>query len=236
MEGRIIEVKERPWWELALDFLYVPDCPGCGRLAIYGLCADCLKGVQPLKLKLPTGLIVYCGGWYERSLKKAVLSFKKMEQTYLLFALVRLMLRALPANWTKFPLYCLSVPANRRRRRSFYGPDLMAQELLRQVPQWQSGQNWLRPVRRFQVQKMLRRRERFHNVQGGYEASAEVEGKHIVIIDDVTTTGATLEEAALALQQRGAAGVAAFTAAASSYIQRSDIEWERLEPNKLKIV
>ncbi|MGM9998046.1 MAG: ComF family protein [Candidatus Bruticola sp.] len=236
MEGRIIEVRERPWWELALDFLYVPNCPGCGQLSVYGLCADCLRQVQPLKLRLNTGLVVYSGGWYEQTLQKAVLSFKKLEQTYLLFALARFMLRALPLSWQKFPFYCLSVPASVRRRRWFYGPDLIKNELLRQLPSWRSGQSWLYPVRAFQVQKMLRRRERFQNVQGGYEASAEVQGKYLIIIDDVITTGATLEEAALALKKSGAAGVAAFTVAASAHIQRSDIEWELLEPNLIKII
>ncbi|MSU56083.1 MAG: ComF family protein [Candidatus Taylorbacteria bacterium] len=56
--------------------------------------------------------------------------------------------------------------------------------------------------------------ERLYNLEGCFEAdSAEVAGRNIILIDDVATTGATIEEAKRALKSAGAKKVIAFTVA-----------------------
>ena len=66
---------------------------------------------------------------------------------------------------------------------------------------------WLRCVRRTAPQKTLKVTARRTNVQDAFRASPLVSGKHILLIDDVMTTGATAEEAARALRRGGAARV-----------------------------
>ena len=234
---RVLTIKDRPWWERALDYLYTPNCPGCGELPVYGLCSACLEQVKPLRLQLHSGLVVYSGGFYEGSLKKAILALKKSEQTYLYYALVRLLLRALPTKFIQRPFYCLSVPANaeRLRRRGFYVPHLFIKELLRQISLWQEGNCWLTASRNFQVQKLLGRRERFQNVENGYMANSSAQGRSIILVDDVLTTGATLTEATLALSQSGSKEIYALTAAVSPHLRRTDIVFEELIPNTIKI-
>jgi ComF family protein len=59
-----------------------------------------------------------------------------------------------------------------------------------------------------QVGKTLQ--ERRLNVGGAFEASGKrVEGRHVLLVDDVLTTGSTLDAAAHALKQAGAAFVSA---------------------------
>ncbi len=56
--------------------------------------------------------------------------------------------------------------------------------------------------------------ERRSNVSGAFEAKAGlVRGRRIVVIDDVCTTGATLEACALALRSAGAQSVWGLTLA-----------------------
>ncbi len=58
------------------------------------------------------------------------------------------------------------------------------------------------------------RRERLKNLGGCFSANkAEVEGRNVILIDDVATTGATLAEARRALLSAGARKVIAFTLA-----------------------
>lgn len=52
-------------------------------------------------------------------------------------------------------------------------------------------------------QTRLPRRERLTNVEGAFRANESVRGAHIFLIDDVTTTGATLQAASRALTRAG---------------------------------
>jgi ComF family protein len=52
--------------------------------------------------------------------------------------------------------------------------------------------------------------ERRLNVHEAFEATADAQGRHILLIDDVLTTGATMRSAAETLLSRGAASVSAY--------------------------
>ncbi len=57
------------------------------------------------------------------------------------------------------------------------------------------------------------REERITNIYGCFEANPQIEGKYIILIDDVVTTGTTLSEARNTLLSAGAIDVFAFTIA-----------------------
>ncbi len=73
----------------------------------------------------------------------------------------------------------------------------------------------LKRIRATRQQVGLGRSERDKNVRGAFrvpkDLAIEVKGQHIVLIDDVFTTGATLEACARALKRRGAAQVDCLT-------------------------
>lgn len=55
-------------------------------------------------------------------------------------------------------------------------------------------------------QAALSAKERRHNPQGSF-AACHVQGKHVLLLDDIMTTGSTLRHAAQALHEGGAASV-----------------------------
>lgn len=59
------------------------------------------------------------------------------------------------------------------------------------------------------AQRRLSRDERQRNLRGVFVASDRVRGRHVVLVDDVMTTGATCDAAAAALKHAGAAHVLA---------------------------
>lgn len=105
-----------------------------------------------------------------------------------------------PMHWTRLAM------------RSFNQAAWLAQALSRE-----SGKPWkpgaLTRFKRRKSQAGLSASERRRNVGGAIKASARFEGKIIVVVDDVFTTGATLEACARALRKAGAAEVHGLTLA-----------------------
>ena len=66
---------------------------------------------------------------------------------------------------------------------------------------------WLARVRTTQPQSDLGAAERRANVRGAFAADTAVAGRHVAIVDDVLTTGATVAECARMLRAAGAARV-----------------------------
>lgn len=71
----------------------------------------------------------------------------------------------------------------------------------------------LRKTTRTGSQQQLKRDERLKNLSRSFHASAKVSGLHIGLVDDVITTGATLEAASQTLLNAGAAKVSAYALA-----------------------
>ena len=104
------------------------------------------------------------------------------------------------------------VPLHRARlwRRQFNQAAVLAREVSRV-----SGVPWdpmaLRRVKSTASQVGMTRPQRMDNVQGAFAVAPEragaVAGRRVLLLDDVLTTGSTLNAAARALERAGAAGV-----------------------------
>jgi ComF family protein len=70
-----------------------------------------------------------------------------------------------------------------------------------------------RRVRDTPPQMGLKHDARRRNVRGAFECSTDVRGRHIAVIDDVMTTGTSLDELAAALKRAGAREVSCWVAA-----------------------
>lgn len=96
------------------------------------------------------------------------------------------------------------VPLTDRRRwkRGYDQSELLARAVARElglpcVP-------LLEKVKNTRIQHDLSRREREKNIKNAYRADRQAEGKRILLVDDIVTTGATLRECAAALYKAGA--------------------------------
>ncbi len=101
---------------------------------------------------------------------------------------------------------------DRLRERGFNQSALLAQALATaDLPVIDDCLARLRPT---QVQMTLGHEERKRNVAGAFGCQDErVKGRRVLLIDDVCTTGSTLDACAIALKESGAASVWALTLA-----------------------
>lgn len=103
---------------------------------------------------------------------------------------------------------------SRRRRRGFNQAQLLAQGLSARVGIPVCG--CLVRTRDTPQQARLSGDRRRKNLEGAFLSGPEAEGKRLLIVDDVLTTGATVTECALALKRAGAVSVSALAFAGSA--------------------
>ena len=101
---------------------------------------------------------------------------------------------AVPVTWAKL------------RARGYNQSALLAQQVAR-VLDLPFRPRWLARVRAGHSQVGSGRLQRLSSVRGAFRASPRVQGKTLLIVDDVRTTGATLLEAKRALSEAGAVRV-----------------------------
>lgn len=104
--------------------------------------------------------------------------------------------------------------SERRLRERGYN---QAHELARRLAPAKADATLLLRTRDTQPQPSLGRGERQRNVQGAFQIDplrrAEVQGRHVVLVDDVMTSGASLYSAAAVLREAGARHIAALVVA-----------------------
>lgn len=176
-----------------------------------GLCGDCLDHLPWNDTPaLQAGVVCHAPLCYEGEAKKMIHALKFQGRRYLDEPLGRLMAECLrDANADG----CVPVPLHsaRYRERGFNQSELLCQAISQElnIPVWQTG---LRRVRDTRHQIGLNAEERKENVKDAFEADACVEGKTLILIDDVFTTGATFAACVRALRGKGAVVLGAVAA------------------------
>ena len=191
---------------------FAPDshrlrCPGCA-LPLHGVaagtrCGTCLRHPPPWHS-------AHCWADYVYPWLRLVHDWKFQAQPALARHLAQWM-RHDPALHAALAAADLVVPiplsAQRMRQRG-YNP---AAQLARTLAPDTQAPHALQRVRDTPAQSQLTWRQRRRNLQGAFVVPTDqqpgVQGRHIVLLDDVMTTGATLAAATASLQAAGAACV-----------------------------
>lgn len=185
-----------------------PFCARCGgAVAANGLCARCR--ISPLQVECIRSVV-----YFEGVLREAIHQFKYEGRTVLVEPLGDLMV----AYWMQHPMpidVVVPVPlhAARLHERGYNQATLLARELARRVGLEINEQALIRQ-RATAPQVELDVIQRRENVRDAFRCSGDgLAGQQVLLVDDVCTTGATLEACAVALYEGGARGVQALTLA-----------------------
>jgi ComF family protein len=196
-------------WQKLRDSLPDPYCPVCGHDSgpyslIEGRCHRCQN-------RRPAVSHVLRVGPYQGVLRELILAFKFRRQSHLDLFLGDLLASALQGDPDLQDVdLIVPIPLHWRRRwsRSYNQAELLAHAVARNLKARQRNipiNTDLLRVRYTEPQTSLATSHRLINLRGAFAVRSDVrfEGKHLCLIDDVTTTGTTLRVAAQALKKTG---------------------------------
>ena len=119
-------------------------------------------------------------------------------------------------NDAQFLLIPIPITKERRIERGYNQSELIAKSILENDPErvLLYAPQWFEKIKETPKQSRSEsKQERISNLIGSFGADNRVEGKYVILIDDVITTGSTLFEARTTLLSSGARDVFAFTIA-----------------------
>jgi len=226
-----------------VDWLYPPFCGGCNKRG-FRWCPDCEKKVIHIsdviciccgqeipfaqlnnsslcpqcQKQMPKYKMLRSWAVFEGPLRNAIHTLKYKRNISL-------------GDTLSFPLkgifdrmkcqvdFIISVPLSPKRlaERGYNQTDLLARPLA-----WNSGipfrPHALRRVRETASQVGLNIKDRHQNVQNAFQADSNIiAGKNVLLVDDVATTGATLNACSAALLEQGAHDVFCLTLARAQF-------------------
>lgn len=205
-----------------VNLFFPPKCPLCGALldrSGQGICSDCAKA--DVWLSGPQAIFpgkayvrCVCAGTYTGKLRDSVLKFKfsnhpEYAKTYgpILAQAIRTYLPGAYDCITWMP-----VSPETLKKRGYDQAQLLAQEAAKSLGK-ETVSLLTKTGKNVPQSSLEEGRQRWDNVAGVYTVSdpKQVAGQRVLLIDDILTTGATLEEGAKVLRQSGASQVVAAT-------------------------
>jgi len=199
-----------------LDLLYPPRCVVCREPGADRFCGTCRSTIIPAEPPVSRRSELEgraCAGAYAGPLRDAVLMLKYHDRRGLARDLGALLAATLDMHrheWQPDALVPVPIHFRRRRERGYNQSELLAAAVgeLCGLPVRAA----LERVRDTPPQVGMDGMQRRENVRGAFVPCASAAlGRRPILIDDVQTSGATLEEAARVLRAAGAQAVFALT-------------------------
>ncbi|MCH7882936.1 ComF family protein [Patescibacteria group bacterium] len=194
---------------MCVQFIFPRMCLECGKPGKY-FCLACLNRIQvppPFELE-NVDKVIAVSSYHKPSIKKAVRQLKYHHSQDLKKELVELMYGAINQHLDTLPpqtkILAIPITEKRRRWRGFNQSELLAWELSKKLNLPFS--HGLLKIRETRPQTEIKnRKERLENIKGAFAIMPGYTPPNtIMIVDDISTTGATLNEAARVLKNAGA--------------------------------
>jgi len=206
----------------ALQDILVPRlCFHCAKKIPQGIiCQACLNLIEPIKqtAQLPPGALynrLICAVEYKEPVITLIHRFKYSHCDYLAECLAEFMVKSL----TRFPINtdlitCVPTHHKKLKARGYNPPGLLAQRLANyfKIP---FADDIIYEYAYRPSQTAVTREKRSQNPENAFGAKDTCRDKNIALVDDVFTTGSTINGCCRALRRQGAKTITAITLAKS---------------------
>jgi len=190
----------------SLPYLNGPHCPVCALPNSMGdICGRCLQ--HPPAFDRTSAAFAY-----RFPIDRLIQAMKYADQLVLAHALgkqlaQRIAPESLPDCLLPMPLHPLKL------RERGYNPALLLSQIVARIHRLRLLPNAVRRVRDTPAQSSLHGRERENNMKDAFAGTMDLRGLRVALVDDVMTTGASLNALARAVREAGAVSVDAWVVA-----------------------
>ena len=202
-----------------INFLYPPTCIICGKSSKIYICEKCNKRIKKYEeyhylsrdednnypIRHYDELIYILR--YEKIIRKIMINYKFYSKPYIsYFFAYKIMNNKYLCEKIKEYDYIVPVPMseNKEKSRGYNQTRLITSIISKKLKIKES--NNLKKVNNALTQGKLNKLERINNIEGIFyvEDNQEFVGKRVVLLDDIYTTGSTIEECARVISESGA--------------------------------
>lgn len=195
----------------ALDYFFPPICGMCGEINENYICNNCYENIKKIKKcvineynnrNFSKHLYIFK---YEGIIRNKIIEYKFEDKGYLYKMFAKIILcDKKTCNFIKKYDVIIPVPISKKRKkkRGYNQSELVANELAQKLNQdiWT---DIIIKKKDNKPQSELNKLERIKNVEDIYEINKpiEVKNKKVLLLDDIYTTGSTVNEIARKLKQ-----------------------------------
>ena len=203
--------------EALIEVIYPREnyCIICGEEDCFGICNTCKKSINLIGEAYQEEIISY--GYYGGILKELILKFK-YKNNFTAGDILAELLEAYITEKFEYKEYIITyIPLSKKSQkvRGFNQCEYIARKIARDLSI--EAVEVLIKIKETKEQKKLKKDERFENIKEAFEIKKEIniKSKKIILIDDVTTTGATIQEASKLLKKFNVGDIKLLTLAKS---------------------
>lgn len=202
------------------SFLYPKVCGFCNKILEDGyICEECKQNIKCINSEyipfVQTSYFdkLYCSYEYVGIVRKKILDYKFNHKKYLCKTFAESMIEKLESDSLKYDMI-IAVPTSikRKMQRGYNQSELIARLVAKSI-KIPYVKNVIIKAKRNATQSKLGRNERIKNVKNAFKITKDVNNKKILLIDDIYTTGATVNECSKLLKKAGAIEITVFTVA-----------------------
>jgi competence protein ComFC len=169
-------------------------CPRCGRGIDYCRCGS-------LRFHFERCVAPF---YYEGIVRKSIINFKFYARQNSASAYAFYTADAIKREYSDEHfdfVTCVPLTGAERKKRGFNQSEIFARSLARELTL--PYRDTLLKPNDVRPQRDLTAKERWRNISGAFCAAKQLNGAHVLLVDDIVTTGATLDDCARALKAAG---------------------------------
>lgn len=200
-----------------LDWIYKKKCYFCrNSFESVRMCSKCYEELEHLPVQVNRTFLnskIYCAGLYSKNLQKMIRGLKYHGQKDLAFYQAKFMWEYWQKLGVEGDFLIVPVPVfhKRKKQRKYNHMELVAVEFSK-MSGYETNFELIKRIKDTKPQYKLNKTQRMMNLDKAFEVdgSKYIEGKKILIIDDICTTGSTFEEMIKALNKSGIYDITCF--------------------------